>query len=71
MKRVYGSACEKLYIFPGDWLVLKNFQPVLMKAYYHAGLKDIASYGIRIQSRDLPFQENTFLPHSSVESHVH
>ena len=42
VKRLYGSTLEKLLIFPGDWHVLKNFQPVLMKAYYHVGLRNIA-----------------------------
>ena len=42
VKRLYGSALENLLIFPGDWHVLKNFQPVIMKAYYHAGLREIA-----------------------------
>ena len=42
VKRVYGSALENLLIFPGDWHILKNYQLVLMKAYYHTGLLDIA-----------------------------
>ena len=42
-KRVYGDALKNILIFPGDWHILKNFQQVLMKQYYHFGLKDIAS----------------------------
>ena len=42
VKRLYGSAFDKLYIFPGDWHILKNFQPVLMKAYYDVGLREFA-----------------------------
>ena len=42
-KRVYGDALKDILIFPGDWHILKNFQQVLMKQYYHVGLKDIAS----------------------------
>ena len=42
VKRLYRADFQNLLIYPGDWHILKNFQPVLMKAYYHAGLKDIA-----------------------------
>ena len=42
IKETYPTTFEKLLIFPGDWHILKNFQPVLMKLYYHAGLKELA-----------------------------
>jgi hypothetical protein len=43
-KRLYGDTLKKLLIFPGDWHILKNFQQVIMKAYYHTGLQEIASH---------------------------
>ena len=42
IKRIYKSSLEKLLIFPGDWHTLKNYQPVLMNVYYHAGLRELA-----------------------------
>ena len=42
IKRLYGSEVDKLLIFPGDWHILYNYQPVLMKIYYHAGLLELA-----------------------------
>ena len=46
IKQQYGTALEKLIIFPGDWHILKNYQPILMRVYYHAGLRELAqSYG--------------------------
>ncbi len=42
LKHEYGDELKWLVPFPGDWHALKNYQPALMKAYYDAGLKDMA-----------------------------
>ncbi len=42
VKKIYGVLFKKLLIYPGEWHILKNFQPVLMKIYFHAGLKQLA-----------------------------
>ena len=42
IKQMYTGTFQKLLISPGDWHILKNFQPVLMKLYYNAGLKELA-----------------------------
>ncbi len=42
IKHTYGASLHKLLISPGEWHTLANFQPVLMKIYYHAGLKQLA-----------------------------
>ena len=42
IKHLYGEELEKLLIFPGHWHTLANYQPLLMKVYYHAGLKELA-----------------------------
>ncbi len=42
LKHKYGDELKWLVAFPGDWHALKNYQPALMKAYYDAGLKDMA-----------------------------
>ena len=48
IKQQYRVAFQKLIVFPGDWHTLKNYQPVLMKVYYHMGLKELAmSCGFR------------------------
>ncbi len=40
----YGNHLKWLIPFPGDWHVLFNYQPVLMKAYSDAGLVSSAWY---------------------------
>ena len=42
LKKQYGTELDWLKPYPGDWHWLKNFQPVLMKVYFHVGLKDLA-----------------------------
>ncbi len=42
IKQTYGQLLNKLLIFPGDWRLLANLQPLLLKIYFHAGIKEIA-----------------------------
>ena len=45
LKRQYGADLDWLLPYPGDWHVLKNYQPVLMKLYFHSGLRELAIDG--------------------------
>ena len=42
LKTEYGNDLTWMIPFPGDWHVLKNYQEVLIKAYYDAGLSELA-----------------------------
>ena len=42
LKLDYGEELSWLLPFPGDFHILKNFQPVLSKVYYDIGLKQLA-----------------------------
>ena len=39
---MHGKELSWLLSFPGDWHILRNIQPVLFRAYYDAGLKEIS-----------------------------
>ena len=43
IKSEYGSTMDWLIPFNGDWHVLKNLQPVLIKIYFNTGLKQLAN----------------------------
>ncbi|PIK33235.1 hypothetical protein BSL78_29951 [Apostichopus japonicus] len=49
LKHEHSVELDWMIPFPGDWHVLKNIQPVLMKIYWHAGLMEMASTFIREQ----------------------
>ena len=42
IKKEYGNDLKWLLPFPGDWHLLKNYQEVLLKIYFDAGLSDLA-----------------------------
>ena len=42
IKREYGKDLSWMIPFPGDWHFVKNFQDIIMKVYFDAGLSDIA-----------------------------
>ena len=42
LKYQYRPAMNWLIPFLGDWYICKNYQKVLMKIYWHAGLKNMA-----------------------------
>ena len=42
LKQEYGTELDWVIPFIGDWHLLSNYQSVLMKVYYDAGLKDLA-----------------------------
>ena len=43
IKFEYGKEMDWAIPFPGDWHTLKNYQPAVIKPYFDAGLKDLAS----------------------------
>ena len=42
IKILYGTGFANLLIIPRDWYTLKNYQSILMKVYYRAGLQELA-----------------------------
>ena len=48
LKQQYGADLDWLLPYPGDWHTLKNFQPILTKLYFHAGLQQLAVGGYKL-----------------------
>jgi hypothetical protein len=44
LKSQYDEQLSWLIPFPGDWYILNNLQPVIMKVYFDVGLKHLASF---------------------------
>lgn len=42
IKREYGNDLNWMIPFPGDWHLLKNYQEVLFKIYFDAGMSELA-----------------------------
>ena len=42
IRALYGNDLSWMFPFPGDWHCLKNYQEVLLKIYFDAGLHDLA-----------------------------
>ena len=42
LKHQYRPALNWMIPFPGDWHICKNYQKMLMKIYWHAGLEHMA-----------------------------
>ncbi|XP_072175113.1 LOW QUALITY PROTEIN: uncharacterized protein [Diadema setosum] len=42
LKKEYGQSLDWMLPFLGDWHTLKNYQEVIMKIFWHAGLKEVA-----------------------------
>ena len=42
LKTEYGIDLSWMIPIPGDWHFLKNYQEVLLKVYFDAGLSDVA-----------------------------
>lgn len=42
LKHTYGTDLDWVIPFIGDWHLLSNFQSVLIKVYFDAGLRDLA-----------------------------
>ena len=49
LKFEYGKELQWVIPFPGDWHLLMNYQKVLMKPYFDAGLKQLAQVAGQLQ----------------------
>ena len=70
IKQEYLNEMNWLILFLEDWHIMKSLQAVLMKAYWHAGLQELATKNYFPQNGMQSLQENPHIPSVCLGSNV-